>query len=229
VCDVATAATVGSSAIGAIGSASSARSANKAAKSDYEYKLKVRKNRWMRDKSLYQNKQVQFDRDIDESDIAAQRAYTQSQNNLNFIREQAMLDHEKDFMSMLQAEGLIEAKAAERGVGGRSVQRMIIGNLGKYGRANATRSRALTQTEYRFKEANESIRRQLISRQNKLFSGVAIQPQVDLPPPAPVMQNPNQMLMLGLAGAAFDGMGAYENNKAPNIFDTYSSPLKPRY
>ena len=93
---------------------------------------------------------------------------------------------------------------------GRSVQRMIIGNLGKYGRANATRSRALTQTEYRFKEANESIRRQLVSRQNKLFSGVAIQPQVDLPPPTPVMQNPNQILMLGLAGAAFDGMGAWD-------------------
>ena len=85
--------------------------------------------------------------------------------------------------------------------------------------ANAARARALTQTNYRFKEANEGIRRKLMSEQNREFSKVAISPVQDIPPPQPVMQNPGMMLALGLAGAAFDAGGAYAANKPPSISD----------
>ena len=112
------AASFGSSAVSAIGGAMQASAANKAAKRDYEYKLKVRENRWMRRRSGYQTKIVQYKTNLSEANIAAQRAYSKSQTSLNNIRAKAMLDHQEDFKSMLKAEGAIEASAAERGIRG---------------------------------------------------------------------------------------------------------------
>lgn len=213
------AASFGSGAVNAIGGAMSASQSNKAARRNYEYKLKVRENRWMRTRTDYATKKVQYQRNLSEANIAAQRAYTQSQINLNNIRMQAMLDHSEDFKEMLKAEGMIEAKAAERGVRGASVRREITGNLGKMGLANAARARALTQTMYRFNEHNEGVDRQLRSKQNNLFSKVAISPVQDIPPPPPVMQNVGAQLFLGLASAGFDAAGTYYGNKAPKIKD----------
>ena len=108
-------------ALRAFGSAKAARAENERRKRDYEYKLAIRKNRWMRELSIYGTKKVQFEKDLDEANIAAQRAYTQSQISYNRVRSQALLDQQEDMKSMLQAEGMIEAQAAERGVRGKSL------------------------------------------------------------------------------------------------------------
>jgi hypothetical protein len=216
VCDPVVA-SFGSGAISAIGGAQEASAQNAARKRDYEYKLKIRENRWMRDKLLYSTKKVQYQSNLDEANIAAQRAYTQSQINLNNIRSQAMLDHSEDFKSMLKAEGLLEAQAAERGVRGKSINRAISSNIAKLGLANAARTRALTQTLYRFNEANDNVKRQLRSRQNQLFGQVAISPVPDIPSPPPVMQNVGAGLFLGLASAGFDAYSTHLGNKAPTI------------
>ena len=206
-------ASFGSGAINAIGGAQQARRQNEARKRDYEYKLKVRENRWMRERSLYQTKGVQYQTQLSEANIAAQRAYTKSQISLNNIRSQAMLDHQEDFKEMLKAEGAIEASAAERGVRGASIQRMKTMNLAQLGQANAQRSRALTLSRYAYFDHNAGIARQLKSRQNQLFGKVAIQPMPDLEPPKPVMQNVGAQLFLGLASAGFDAAGTYYANK----------------
>ena len=203
--------------LSAISQAQQTKAANRQARRDYEYKLAIRKNRWMRELSIYGTKKVQFEKSIDESNIAAQRAYTQSQINFNNIRSQAMLDHMEDFRSMLKAEGMIEASAAERGIRGSTVNRLIASNVAKLGVANAARTRALTQTLYRVNQSNENVKRQLRSRQNELFGQVAISPVPDIPPPAPVMQNVGAQLFLGLASAGFDAAGSYFDNKAPSI------------
>jgi len=218
VCDPVVA-SFGSGAINAIGGAAQASQANEAKRRDYEYKLKIREQRWMRDTVGYKTKKIQYKRNISEANLAAQRAYTQSQINLNNVRSQAMLDHSEDFKSMLEAQGMLQAKSAERGVGGGSVLRTNIAALQKMGMANSARARALTETNYRFKEANEGIRRKLMSEQNREFSKVAISPVQDIPPPQPVMQNPGMIMALGLAGAAFDAGGAYAANKPPSITD----------
>lgn len=206
------------SALGAIGAAQEKRAENERRKRDYEYKLAIRKNRWMRTLSIYGTKKVQFEKSIDESNIAAQRAYTQSQINYNRVRTQALLDQQTDFKEMLKSEGMIEARAAERGVRGSNVARSLNFNLQTMGLANRQRSRALTETQYRFQEANEATRRKARSDQNKLFSQVAIQPTPDLAPPAPVMQNTSFGLMTGLLGAALDGFSTYSQYKANNPF-----------
>ena len=84
----------------------------------------------MRERTDYATKKVQYKRNLSEANMAAQRAYSQAQTNLNNIRQRAMLDHSEDFKEMLKAEGMIEARAAERGVRGASVRREISGNLG---------------------------------------------------------------------------------------------------
>ena len=208
------AASFGSGAISAIGGAMQASAANKAARRDYEYKLKVRKHRWMRERTGYQTKIVQYKTNLSEANIAAQRAYTQSQISLNNLRSKAMFDHQDDFKTMLKAEGAIEASAAERGIRGALVSRQLSANLAVLGNANAARSRALTLSRYAYFDHNEGIARKLRSRQNQLYGKVAIQPVPDLEPPKPVMQNVGASLFLGLAGAGFDAAGAHYAAKA---------------
>tara|TARA_X000001036_G_scaffold125574_1_gene118966 strand:+ start:36 stop:713 length:678 start_codon:yes stop_codon:yes gene_type:complete len=214
VCDPVVA-SFGSSAVSAIGGAMQTSAANKAKKKDYEYKLKVRENRWMRERSGYQTKIVQYKTNLSEANIAAQRAYSKSQISLNNIRSKAMLDHQEDFKSMLKTEGAIEASAAERGIRGATVRRQISANLAALGNANAQRSRALTLSKYAYFDHNAGIARKVRSKQNSLFGKVAISPTPDLAPPPPVMQNVGAQLFLGLAGAGFDAAGTYYANKAP--------------
>ena len=206
-------ASFGSSAIGAIGAQQTAKQQNEQRRRDYEYRLKVRENKWMREKTLYKTKIVNYQTNVSEANIAAQRAYTQSQINLNNVRQQAIFDHQEDFSEMLKAEGALEVSAAERGSRGGSVNRLIAMNLQKYGTANARRVHALTMTEDRYKEHVEGVARQQKSQLNSLFGKVAISPVPDVEPPAPVMTNPNAQLFLGLAGAAFDAGTSYLQNK----------------
>ena len=209
------AASVGMGVVSAVGGAMQSRAANKAAKRDYEYRLKVRENKWMRRRTDYKTKQVQYQSNLSEANIAAQRAYSQSQTSLNNIRSKAFLDHEEDFKSVLKAEGAIEASAAERGIRGASIQKMKAMNLAELGRANRARERALTMSRDAYFEHNAGIARQLRSRQNQLYSSVAIMPVPDAEPPKPVMQNVGSQLFLGLAGAGFDAAGTYYANKPP--------------
>jgi hypothetical protein len=201
-------------AVGAIGSAAEASAQNKAAQRQYEHKLKIRERKWMMDTSLYKTKVVQFDKNISEANLAAQRAYTESQINLNNVRVKAMLDHSEDFRKMLEAEGMLEASAAERGVRGRSVTRMLSLNLAKFGEANRQRSRALTESQYAFNLGNERIRRQLISDKNNEFSKVAIQLVPEMEPVQPVKRNVGLTLFTGLAGALGDGLAGMDSDSS---------------
>ena len=201
-------------AVGAIGSAAEASAQNKAAQRQYEHKLKIRERKWMMDTSLYKTKVVQFNKNISEANLAAQRAYTESQINLNNVRVKAMLDHSEDFRKMLEAEGMLEASAAERGVRGRSVTRMLSLNLAKFGEANRQRSRALTESQYAFNLGNERIRRQLISDKNNEFSKVAIQLVPEMEPVQPVKRNVGLTLFTGLAGALGDGLAGMDSDSS---------------
>lgn len=203
-----------SGAMGAIGSAAEASAQNKAAERQYQHKLKIRERKWMMDTSLFKTKTVQFDKNISEMNLAAQKAYTESQVSLNNVREKAMLDHQTDFRSMLEAEGIIEAGAAERGVRGASVMKMLNMNLAKLGMANSARSRALTQSQYAFNLGNERIRNQLVSDKNTEWSKVSMKLIPDMEPVEPVKKNVGLTLMTGLAGAAFDAWGSYDGGSS---------------
>jgi len=205
----------------AIGGAAEASQANKAAERNYQHKLKIRERKWMMDTSLFKTKNVQFEKNVSEMNLAAAKAYRESQKSLNDVFSQALLDHSTDFKNMLEAEGMIEAGAAERGVRGASVSKMLNMNLAKLGMANSARSRALTQSQYAFNLGNERIRNQLVSDKNTEWSKVSMQLVPDMEPVQPVKKNVGLTLFTGLAGAAFDAWGSYDggNSKISNDGD----------
>ena len=135
-------------AASAIGSAAQASANNKHKRKMYEHQLKVRERKWMQTRTTYASKKVQFEQEVDLSKIAAQRAYTKTQQQLNNAKSLAILQNQEDFKNMLQNEGMIEEKAAERGVRGASVARQLIMNKGNFGVGQAMRSRALASAYY---------------------------------------------------------------------------------
>ena len=195
-------------AVGAIGNAAAASQANKEKRRIYEHKLKVRERKWMQTRTTYATKKVQFEQEVDQANIAAQRAYSRVQRQLYNARSLAILQNQEEFKKMLANEGAIEVSAAERGVRGKSVARQLLQNSSNFGISQAMRARGLTQAGYDARETYGSINRQVKGELNKSFGKVVIQPIADLPPPAPVYQNVGLTLMLGMAEAVGAGMSA---------------------
>ena len=204
-------------AMGAIGSAASASAQNKQARRNYEHQLKVRERKWMQTRTTYGTKKVQFEQEVDLANIAAQRAYSRTQQQLNNAKSLAILQNQEDFKKMLSNEGMIEASAAERGVRGRAVARQLVMNKGNFGISQALRSRGLAQAGYQAKEVMGDVNRQLKSQLNQSFGKVAIQPIQDIAPPPPFMQNVGLtfMLVMGEAiGAGIQGAQTAEWRKS---------------
>ena len=195
-------------AVGAIGNAAAASQANKEKRRIYEHKLKVRERKWMQTRTTYASKKVQFEQEVDQANIAAQRAYSRVQRQLYNARSLAILQNQEDFKKMLANEGMIEVSAAERGVRGRSVARQLVQNSATFGLSQAMRSRGLTQAGYDARETYGDINRQLKGNLNQAFGKVVIQPVQDLAPPPPVMQNVGMTLMLGMGQALGAGLSA---------------------
>jgi hypothetical protein len=160
----------------------------------------------MQTRTTYATKKVQFEEEVDQSNIAAQRAYSRTQQQLNNARSLAILENQEDFKKILANEGMIEAKAAERGVRGKSIARALVMNNQNFGISQALRSRGLVQAGYKAKQVNEDTKLQLKSLLNRSFSQVAIQPVADIAPPAPVMKNVGLTLMLGMGQALGEGI-----------------------
>ena len=80
----------------------------------------------MQTRATYQTKKVQFEQEVDQANIAAQRAYSRTQQQLNNAKSLAILENQEDFKKMLANEGVIEASAAERGVRGRALALSLI-------------------------------------------------------------------------------------------------------
>ena len=193
-------------AVGAIGSAAQASAANKHKRKMYAHQLKVRERKWMQTRSTYQSKKVQFEQEVDLANIAAQRAYTRTQIQLNNARSLAILENQEDFKKMLSNEGMIEAQAAERGIRGKSLAKALVQNSGNFGISQAMRSRGLATAQYQGKEAMADVNRQLKTQLNRSFSKVAISPIPDFAPPPPQMQNVGLTLMMGMANAVGEGI-----------------------
>ena len=176
----------------------------------YAHQLKVRERKWMQTRSTYQSKKVQFEQEVDLANIAAQRAYTRTNIQLNRARANAILQNQEDFKKMLANEGMIEASAAERGVRGKSVARQLVMNQSTFGMGQAIRARGLAAARYDAKDAMADTNRQLKSTLNKSFSKVAVAPVQDFAPPPPQMQNVGLTLMMGMANALGEGIQGNE-------------------
>ena len=218
-------------AVGAVGNAMGVAQQNKEKRRQYQHQLKVRERKWMQTRSTYQSKKVQFAQEVDLANIAAQRAYTRTNIQLNRARSTAILNNQEDFKKMLSNEGMIEASAAERGIRGKSLARQLVMNHGQFGMSQAMRSRALTTARFDAKEVMADTNRQLKTQLNRSFSKVAVAPVQDFAPPPPQMQNVGLTLAVGMAkaiGAGMEGAGGggdgLNNNMQQSSMPTYQAP-----
>ena len=200
----------------------------------YEHQLKVRKRKWMQTRTTYATKKVQYEQEINLANMAAQRAYTRTQQQLNNAKSLAILQNQEDFKKMLQSEGMIEAKAAERGVRGASIARMLVMNKGEFGMTQAMRARGLMQANYDAKEVNADTNRQLKAQRNRSFGKVAIQPIPDFAPPKPQMENVGLTFMMGMANAIGEGIGGMNSsgsyrNQGSGGGQAFIGPYAPSY
>ena len=190
--------------------------ANKEAQRIHNHKLKVRERKWMQRRTTYASKKVQFEQEVDMANMAAQRAYTRTQIQLNNARSMAILQNQEDFKKMLSSEGAIEAKMLSRGLTGKSLARALVMNKGNFGMSQAMRARGLAQASYMYKETVEDVNRNLKGQLNNSFGKVAIQPVADLAPPAPVKRNVGMTLALGMAKAVGAGIEGMPDNSGSN-------------
>ena len=197
-------------AIGAIGSAAEVSKANAEKRKNWNHYLKVRERRWMQRRTTFASKKVQFEQEVDLSNIAAQRAYSTVDNKLNIARSQAILDNQADFLKMIGDQGKIQSSFASRGIQGNSLAKMLITSQSQFGMSQAMRTRGLTMAYNQAEKEKAYTRNQLKARLNRSFSKVALEPIQDIPKPPPTMGNPGMALMLGMGQAVAAGIGGMD-------------------
>ena len=185
---------------------------NKAKRRAYNHKMKVRERKWFQRKATYKTKKVQFEQEVDLANIAAQRAYSEVDNKLYAARTAAILANQSDFFKMISQQGDIEVSAAERGISGNTLSKLLQVNKANFGLSQAMRTRGLTEAYFQGAQQKDYVRNRLKSQLNQSFSKVAIQPVADLAEPPPVMGSPGMALMMGAANALSAGLGGQSGN-----------------
>ena len=202
-----------SGGIQAIQGAQAARAANRAAINNHKYQLETRERNWYQTLSIWGAKTTKYSQDIDESNLAAARGYTQAQQGLNNVFASAIKANESAFIKYLEGSGKLTAA----GRTGRGINRINTLDIAKLERFAGKQAWAVTRSKEAFKENVEGIRRAAVSNKNKLFANVAFAPVADTAPPPPVLQNTSPVL--GLLGAGLDAYGSYLGSKTPKVFD----------
>ena len=206
----------GFSAMGAIGQHQSAQAQadaqNEAASSNFKHKMKIRKRNWDREKFRYNRSLTQYKLKQSEIPLAANRAYAGEQQKLNNIYKQASFRNQANLAQLVQGSG----RSAAAGMTGRSADRLDIQMVSQFGRNQAIAAESLFSAGLAYQDRVGSINRAQESDLNRAYENVAIQPQLGVAPPPPVMTpGPSPLsLVAGLGSAALGGIGTY-NELAP--------------
>ena len=168
------------SLFGSMGSRRAAKRRNKARKENWEHQLRVRKQGWYQNLSIWGAQRNKYFTDLNENDLAAQRGYAQAQVIMNRDFAAAAQKNEGELIKYLQSTG----KLAAAGRTGRSIKRIADLDFGALQRSSGRTYYKLTQSRATYKEQVEDIRRKQLGNRNQLFANVQFAPVPDLAPPA---------------------------------------------
>ena len=223
-----------SSAAGAIGAHQSAQAqadaANEAAINNYNYQVAVRENKWRQTLTIWNQKRIQYKKDLAENALALNRGDVQIQDSLNRAYQQAKLQGSADTIDLLRKQGVFQARGTNQGQSAEKVERSI---LAEYGLKNAMRANSLAMSRMQAYEAGNALRRRAESDLNQMYSRVALQPVQGVAPVVPTMQaGPSPLSLISSLGeAAIGGVSTYASLKADNPFkppkDPPPQPKKP--
>ena len=174
-----------------------AKAANAAARRQYAYQNEQRERQWMQDLSVYSAKNVQYDINTNNAEMAAQAAYGESERKRQEARAQAELKYQDMYAELLNNSE--SAKLMASGRTGRSIDRIKTTDLAAYGREVSNIGRKLRMNDVALAQENAKAAASAKGYKDQQFAQVAFQPVADVAPPAPVMQNVGAaMLMDGL-------------------------------
>jgi len=220
-------AAAGVGAMGAIGqhqsASAQANAQNAAATSNYKYQLKVRERNWDRERFRYNRQLVQYDTQVAENSLAAQRAYAGEQNNLNNVYKKASLRQQSNLVTLMKNSGAglgQGGQSAASGQAGKSAQRLDSALVGEFGRSQAIAAESLMGAQMNYDDRVGSLRREQISANNQAYEKVALNPQQGVAPPPPVMTpGPSGLsLAAGLGQAALSGVSTANDLKPGGLF-----------
>ena len=203
-----------SKVLSGIGQSQAIKAQNRAKRRNWERQMEIRHRKWLQDRTVYQAKTTKRAIDINENDLAANRAYEKARASLNRTRSKALSQNMGSFMKMVKER---VGKRAAAGVTGRSAQRYETMVAASYGRDVAKRAFGLTRSYEAYRESIQNTRRQALSARNKLTEPLV--PVPTLAPQYPPMQNSSMPIFQGILGAAagaFSEAGSEENNLFSN-------------
>ena len=164
-----------------------ARAQNEAARRQYAYQNEQRERQWIQDLSVYQTKQVQYDINTNNAEMAAQAAYGESERKRQQARAEAELKYQDMYAELLKESE--SAKLMASGRTGRSVARIKTTDLAKYGRKVSEIGRQIRTNDVALAQENAKAAASAKGYKDQQFAQVAFQPVADVAPPAPVMQS----------------------------------------
>ena len=188
-----------------------ARAANKAAKRRYEYDMKVRKRKHMNKLDVYKTQINTYKENLDEIQVGLGRTYAAAQTRLNRVKDLAW-KRNQDF-AIKSLENSAYGKAMAAGRTGKSIKRMGVMEAAEVGRFYARSNAAITDANEDFMIGVKRARQQASLAQRKEFANVWLQPQADVAPPRPVLQNVGQAMFMDALGIAQTGMSIYTGFK----------------
>lgn len=194
-----------SKVLSGIGQSQAIKAQNTAKRRAWERQMEIRHRKWLQDRTVYQAKTVKRAIDINENDLAANRAYEAARVKLNQTRSKALAGNQTGFVKMVK-DNL--GKVAASGVTGRSAARYETMVAAAYGREVGKRAFALTRGQEAYRESIAKVRNRALAGRNKLTEPLV--PVPTLAPNYPPMQNSSMPIFQGILGAAagaFDAAG----------------------
>ena len=164
-----------------------ARAANESAKRQYKYEIERRERNWMQEIAIYNAQKVKYQTDSDNIAIAQSQAYAKKQEDMNLARGAAQLKYEGLYAQLLkdsEASNLISSGAT-----GRSVDRLKTMEYADYGRKVNAIGREIMMDDIKLERQTSAEVSKLQGFREQAYANIAFNPQPDVAPPQPVMQN----------------------------------------
>ena len=152
-----------------------------------------------------------YKQNIDEIHLGLGRTYAAAQTRLNRVKDEAWRRNQ-DF-AIKSLENSAYGRAMAEGKTGRSIKRMGVMEAARIGIFYARTNAALTDANEDFMIGVKRARQQASLAQRKEFANVWLQPQADVAPPRPVLQNVGQAMFMDALGIAQTGMSIYTGFK----------------
>ena len=152
-----------------------------------------------------------YKQNIDEIHLGLGRTYAAAQTRLNRVKDEAWRRNQ-DF-AIKSLENSAYGRAMAEGKTGRSIKRMGVMEAARIGRFYARTNADLTDANEDFMIGVKRARQQASLAQRKEFANVWLQPQADVAPPRPVLQNVGQAMFMDALGIAQTGMSIYTGFK----------------